>query len=227
MIFGIIKCESIVQLNDKTRIEVDDSFISPDEAAITLIEIQPSAGDDFQVVTSNQYLDWAYTVAATNTVTLRITTDGSPQTFTASIVSVTSATDRLFSNDNDIYKHESDLDRFLPAGKSSFNYAHRASQGIILDKLAQRGIYNTDGTLLTKDNIYNIEEVRQWSKYLTLSNIYYNVQNEVNDVFAVKAKQYADMADIAANKAILSLDFDADGTQDKQIDLNVGRIVRR
>lgn len=227
MIFGILKTDSTVQVGDKIRLDGTGSFISPDEAAITLVRIRPSASGDFITVTSLKYLDWVYSSAGSETVTLEITTDGSPETFTKTVTVISEADDKLFSNDNDILQHESDAMRFLPKGYSSFNHIHRSAQSIILDSLTQRGIYKETNIPLTKDNIYNILEVKHWSKYLVLQMIYSNVQNEVNDVYAQKASQYRELTERAAQRAFVTLDTNEDGQPDINVDLRVGRLVRR
>lgn len=227
MIFPILKADLNVQVNDKIRLDGLKTFISPDEGAITLYEIEPEASNGYIDVTAKKYLDWVYSTAGEKTVTLRITTDGSPVTTTATVNVLTVASDLLFSTDDDLYQHESDLDRFIPAGKSSFNHVHRKAQEIIMDSFLQRGVTSTDGTPLLKTQLYNLDEVNQWSKYLALKIIFSNAQNEVNDVFAIKAMDYGKLADAASQRAYLSLDTDADGTLDIQNDLVSTRLVRR
>lgn len=225
MSFPIIKGESIVQVGDKVRFDVSSSFLKNGET-LTSLEVRPD-GVTFYNVTSSKYLDWLYFSPATTTAVLRMTTSLGQFTANLTVNVLSAADDKLFSSDNDILQHESDVMRFLPKGYSSFNHVHRSAQSIILDSLMQRGIYNTQNVPLTKDNIYNILEVKHWSKYLVLQMIYSNVQNEVNDVFAQKATQYRELTERAAQRAFLTLDKDEDGIPDANIDLRVGRLVRR
>jgi len=227
MIFPVIKNEAIVQIDDMTRIDAVASFISPDEAAITLVEIEPEAANGYIDVTSNKYLDWIYETAGTKTATVRITTDGAPVSKTLTIEAVDVATDRLFSTDKDIVSHENDLFRFLREGRASFLDIHRVSQNLILDYLDQINLKNRDGSRIEKDDIYQLKEVKEWSKFLTLSLIFESVANEVEDIFSVKARKYRAMAKDVSTRATIQL---GDSTQDKSEsnpDLRSARLVRR
>lgn len=219
--------EDKVQVDDKTRIDATKTFISPDEAAITLVEIEPEASAGYVTVTSTKYLDWAYATAGTKTATVRVTTDGSPTTKTVSIVVVSASDDKLFSDDKDIVSHEVDIYRFLRPGRSSFLDFHRVAQKMILDDLDQRGLTDSTGNKLTAADIFDLEEVSEWSKYLTLSLIFKSVQGEVDDIYGIKSKSYMDMADRQRTRATLRLDTNQDGTIDSRPDLMSGRLVRR
>lgn len=227
MIFPVVSTESKVQIDDMTRIDATRSFISADEAAITLVEIEPEASSGYIDVTSSKYLDWAYATAGDKVVSVRITTDGSPTTKTATVTVVTAAADLLFTSDQDIITHEPEVFRFLRPGRASFLDFHRKAQEKILDSLRQRNITNYDGTKITAGNIHDQDDVKQWSKYLTISMIYESVQNEVEDIFAIKARDYMSLAKRASERATLELDKDEDGTADSNLDLKVIRMVRR
>lgn len=58
-IFPIIEADDSVQIADKTRITVTNSFTS-DGTTITAYEVKPSKNDSYVTVTTNRYLDWAY-----------------------------------------------------------------------------------------------------------------------------------------------------------------------
>ena len=227
MIFPIIQVEYKVQVDDMTRIDATRTFITPDEAAITLVEIQPEAGEGFIDVTDEKYLDWSYDSEGTKVATVRVTTDGSPVTKAVNIVVVTTANDALFSNDSDIVTHEPEIYRFLRPGRASFLDFHRKAQERIIDSLRQRNIKNADGTAIAAANINNVEDVKQWSKYLTLSMIFESVQNAVEDLFAVKARDYMNMASKASERATIELDHNGDDVTDYNPDLKVSRLVRR
>jgi uncharacterized Fe-S cluster-containing radical SAM superfamily protein len=102
MIFPKLKTESIVQVNDKTRIDARDTFLSPDEAAITLLEIQAEIGGQFLDVTGTSYIDWQYDTAQEETITLRVTTDSTPVTITKTLTVISASDDNLFSSDADL-----------------------------------------------------------------------------------------------------------------------------
>lgn len=227
MIFIQVKNESIVQVDDKTRIDVEGIFISPDEAAITLIEIEPEASVGYVDVTTTKYLDWAYATAGTKVVSVRVTTDGSPVTKTASISVLSVADDKLFSTDKDIVSHEVDIYRFLRPGRSTFLDFHRIAQRMILDDLDQRGLTDNQGNRLTKTDIFDVQEVAEWSRYLTLYLIFVSVQSEVDDVYATKAQGYKEMAARNASRAFLRLDLNGDGVEDRRQDLITTMRMRR
>lgn len=219
--------EEKVQVDDKTRIDVTKTFLSPDEAAITEITITPESGGDAINVTSNQYLDWAYGTAGEKTASVSVTTDGVATTKDITIAVVTEAVDSLFSNDQDIVSYEADIFRFLRPGRASFLDFHRAAQKIILDDLDQKGITDNDGNKLVVTDIYDVEEVCEWSKYITLALLFKSIQSEVDDIFSSKSAMYQAMADKQATRATIRLDLDNNDVVDKRPDLMTGRLVRR
>lgn len=219
--------EAVVQLGDKTRIDVSKTFISPDEAAITEITITPESGGDAIDVTTDKYLDWAYTTAGEKAATVSVTTDGAATTKELTINAISLADDKLFSNDNDILSHEVDLYRLLRPGRASFLDFHRIAQKMIIDDLNQRGITDNQGNKIVKADIFDIEEVKEWSKYLTLSLIFKSVQSEIDDIYDQKSQMYMDMAKRESTRAFLRLDLDGDGTDDRHQDLISTVMVRR
>lgn len=230
MIFPQLKTEPTVQVGDKTRIDASGTFISPDQDDITKIEVRPTALADYIDVTSRMYLDWVYNVAGTYEITVRITTgtglDEETATLAKDIVIVSAEDDRLFSNDNDLLAHEGDLYRWLREGRASYLDVHRLAQELILEDLAKRNITNIDGSRVTKDQVNDLREVREWSKFLTLSLIFKSVTNEVNDFFISKARDYAESARAAAERATVRLKKDTDSPVIAN-DLKSTRLVRR
>jgi len=215
-IFGDIQIEKVVQVNDKTRLDCGRTFITKDEAAITLIEIEPSAAVGFIDITGTDYRDWwldySYATDGDHTISLRVTTDGAPQTFTETISIISIADDKLFSDDSDITFHYSDVLSFIPAGRNSFIDMHRRAQDMILAWLDERGYTNYDGSKITKDEILDTEEVRQWSTFLTLRLIMEKNSNVVEDVFDREANRFRDEEYRARNRAILRTDLSQGGT---------------
>ena len=216
-----------MQVNDMTRLDVTKTFISPDEAEITLIEIEPEAAFGFIDVTTDKYLDWVYETAGDKVVSVRVTTDGAPVTKTASLTALSVADDKLFSNDQDIVSHEADIFRFLREGRSSFLDFHRVAQKMIIDDLDQKGLTDLRGNKLTKEDIFDVEEISEWSKYLTLYLIFKSVQSEIDDVYDQKSAMYMDMAKRNKSRATIRLDLDQDGNVDSMPDLVSGILVRR
>lgn len=224
-IFPVLEVENVVQVGDKTRFNASKSFVSKDNVAITLVEIEPESGSGFVTVTGSSYkdwyLDWQYSGATrTVVVSLRITA-GTTTTITKSISVVTSASDMLFSSDSDLLAYEPDILKYIPDGRSSYLNVHREAQTKILDWLAEAGVTDVDGNRLTKDRVIDIDEVRSWSKYLTLSLIFSGIYNSVDDVFSDKAKSYASMAKSKADRSKIRLDIDGDGETSLAEDVNL------
>ena len=232
-IFPNIEVEGVLQVNDKTRLNATKSFVSKDEAAITLVEIEPEAGSGFLDVTGTSfrdyYLDWSFSgTTRTVTVSVRVTTDGVPVTTTADIEILSAADDKLFSVDSDITPFESDVLKYVEQGRNSFLNKHRAVQESILDLLNDEGITNTDGTRITKDAIVDVDEVKSWSKYWTLGLIFDDFQNSEGDKFLAKANKYLKRAARSRDKAFLRLDLDGSGTvtDNEFIDTQTKDLVR-
>lgn len=227
MIFPILELESQVQTNDKTRLDASKTFISPDEAAITLVEIEPEASAGFIDVTSNRYLDWLYTTDGTKSVTVRVTTDGTPVTFSKDLESLLPENDILFSTDDDLLAHEDDILRYVRSGRSSFIDKHRLSKKRIVRWLSEQRIYDNDGNNLTDAAIMDVEEVNEWSKFYTLYIIFNSLSNAIDDIFAQKASLYQSLAKDAQSRSAIRLDRNGDGNEDTNKDMRTYRMIRR
>lgn len=227
-IFGNLELEETVQVDDKTRLDAQKTFITPDEAAITLVEIEPEASAGFIDVTSNQYLDWQYSTDGSKTVTLRVTTDGSPESFTKTLTIITAVDDKLFSSDAELIPFEPNLLDYVKEGRNSFLDVHRVSQSLILDWLDRQKIWDVNGDRLTVDAIVDIQEVKVWSKFLTLRLIFEGLSNAIDDIFFEKAERYKDMEKVARERAALRLDLDGDGEEDTaKVNLRAAQLIRR
>jgi hypothetical protein len=225
MIFPVLRFEPVTQIGDKVRIDASGSFITPDELEITAITLTINMVP--LNIFPNNFLDFSFSVTGSIPIQLELTNANGTQSVTSNISVLSAATDKLFSTDGDLLSHESAIYDYLPKGYSSFNHIHRSSQSIILDSLLQRGLYRLPGVPLVKENIHNTQEVRQWSKFLTLSTIFSNAQNEVGDIFSAKAQMYREHAERASNRAAITLDVDSDGLPDTGVSLTSGRLVRR
>lgn len=231
MIFPQLRTEPLVQVGDKTRFDASASFISPDQDQITKIEIRPDADSAFIDVTTRQYLDWIYQTAGDYIARLKITTgtgiDEEVTELDKTVTIITAETDRLFSADTDLLAHEGDLYRWLREGRSSYLDIHRLAQELILEDLAKRNITTYQGARITKAQIWDLKEVREWSKFLTLSLIFKSTANEVNDFFFTKSRDYADLANRAADRATIRIGDPANAAPDSKNDLKSGLLVRR
>lgn len=236
-VFPIIKTEDKVQVGDKIRIWADQTFSSPDAGDITKVEIKADTAETFVDVydadKSQWFFDWAYSTAGTKTVSLRVTTTlamvDTLTTVTKSVECVTAAADNLFSNDQDLKTREHDILRWLPDGFSSWNHIHRQAQQNILDWLDEIRLFKNDGTRWEASDLVEKEQVRRISVYTTLRLIFESLSNQVDDVFATKARGYYSMEKEAKNRNYLSLDLNGDGeiTSNEKADMRTFRMVRR
>lgn len=222
MIFGSIDLEDVVQVNDKTRLSAVKSFVSKDEAAITLVRIKPESSESFITVSGvslsskDWYLDWAYQTDGEKTVELEITTNGSPAVYTKTIEVVTAVDDALFSSDQDLTQYEGEILKWVPVGRASWLNIHRQAQRLILDWLKSIGITKRDGSQLTKADFIDNYDVRVLSQHWTLELIFSSISNKPDDIFQLKAEQYRAMRRASQNRRGVTADFTGDGVQDKR-----------
>ncbi len=214
-IFGKLILEPTVQEDDKTRLNATKSFVSKDEADITLVEIEPEASAGFIDVTGTSsndwFLDWEYSTDGDKTVSLRLTTDGGPVVFTEDIEVVTEADDKLFSNDDDLKRHEPSVLNWIISGRNTFKDMHRRAQTLILDFFRIQGYRNQDGTNVSKDEILDILEVKEWSTYMVLKLVFEGRSNDPEDIFREKSRTYNSEM-IAARESVFKVyDFNKDG----------------
>lgn len=221
MIF--INCinEEIIQVNDKTRIDVSGTFVSGD--AITDIEIQPSANDSFiSVYNSDQdlwLLDWAYSTSGAKVISVRATDGTDTITSTFSITCVSEADDNLYSNDNQIFQIESELKKYIPPGRNSYKHLHREAQSRIINYLDRKNINdpNTDAPY-DKNKLNMNNELSKWSLYETIYMIYTDLFLSGGDKFKAKMMQYKDLRNDERNRALVRIDTDGNGTFDSSFD---------
>lgn len=232
MIFPKLSMEPVLQVNDKTRIKANLSFVSADETAITNVEIEPDAGAGYISVfnsgnTDKWYLDWSYSTNGDKTVSVRVTNDGGSDIATGTISVLSEAEDYLFSKDEDLLQHEQNILEYVPKGRNSWLDKHRAAQDIILAYLDEQRIWRRDGSRYEKADVIDILEVNEWSKYLTLKLIFRSLQVSVDDIFALKALEYEELEKSARSRGALRLDHNQDGEIDKPRDKVTTWLVRR
>jgi hypothetical protein len=224
-IFPNIETDTLVQVNDRFRILAEKSFITQDETPITAVNITPELGgptiDVFDNSQKNWFLDWEYATDGTKLITLELVNGGGSQFKTFSVEAITEADDRLFSTDQDLAEEESDILRFVPKGRNTFKYAHRNAQKQILDYLYRIAVTDIDRNKITKEAIVDLEEVREWSKFLTLKLIFADLVSTPNDHFSLERDRYMIAASESANKAIFKLDLDGDGTVESSETVNL------
>ena len=139
------------------------------------------------------------------------------------------AGDRLFSGDGDLIAHEPDILRWVPDGRSSFKNIHRRAQKLIIAWLDEKGFVNTYSNKYDKNDIKDLEEVRQWSTFMTLRLIFSGMSNAIDDVFDRKSKEYSMNEEAARARMILRIDTNKDGIADEIEGLSIssGSLYRR
>jgi len=219
MIFPFLELEDKIQVNDKTRLYAGKSFITPDENAVSLVEIEPFTGAGFIDVTNDDperwYLDFQYATDGVKTVSIRITTDGAPTTETKDILVLDAGDDLLFSSDNNLIAHEQDIMKYVRNGRNTFKDIHRRSQELILQYFDEQRIYKEDGSKILKGDLHDIEEVREWSVYQTLVLIMKSLTVSPDDIFDTKAKAYEQLLINARNRSAIKFDYDGDNVVDE------------
>lgn len=227
MIFPTLQLESVLQVDDKTRLDGTKTYITPDEEAITLIEIEPEASVGFIDVTNKKYLDWQYATDGDKAVTIRVTTDGTPESSSKTITVVTEVDDKLFSADSELTPHEPDILNYVESGRNTYKKEHRRAQEIIIAYLDEHKVHGPTGERLDKSAIIDIEEVNEWSKYIVLRLVFEGRSNAINDIFMDKAMKYRTLEEAARQRGVLRLDRTGDGIAETKADFRSSRLIRR
>lgn len=237
MLFGNLELENEVQVGDRTRLNAEKSFVTPDEDPIIKMEIKPDAASDWIDVTTAMYLDWAYSSEGVKTVSLRITTGTTdPEvvdetaTITKDITVLTAAEDALFAGDYDLQNEEPEILKWTRAGRNSFLDMHRRAAKQMIQWLDREGYTDVYQKKLTRDAILDAEEVKNWAIYLTLKLIFQGLSNATDDVFKKKEKYYLGLEEYWRSKLLLRLDVDGDGEntdQQEGIDIRSAFVARR
>ena len=207
LIFPKIQTDKTVQVNDGLRLDATKT-VYRDISEITDVQIDPENGFISVFESGNfdrWFLDWQYETEGEKVATVKVITETEEHETEVTINVITKEEDNLFSTDQDIIGSEPDILRYLPSGKTSFNYKHRESQTRIIAFLDENRIWKEDNERYTKDDIVNIEEFRHWSRFLTLHLIYRSKIVSPDDFFALKASEYGDLSKRAAGRATLRL----------------------
>lgn len=232
MIFINCITEELVQVNDKTRIDISKSFVSGD--AITEIEIKPETTENFISVFSldqnDWFLDWSYATDGEKTISVRAQDGTSTITQTFTINVITEANDNLYSSDAQIFAIESELKNYIPDGRNSYKNLHREAQSRILNYLDRKRIWAEDGSPLNKNQINLNREVQKWSLYETIFMIYSDLFISVGDKFAEKVNQYKSLRNYERDRGAIRIDKDSSGAIDVNTEiqeLKSFRLIKR
>jgi len=229
MLFPVLKLESTVQVDDQTRLDGSKSYVSQDEAALTVIEIDPD-GSGYIDVTSTGYLDYQYATDGDKTVSLRVDNGTTPvvKTYTVSVLSV--ADDMLFSTDETLTAYEPDILLYVRAGRNSYKDIARRVQTLIVDWLDYNRYWKQGGQRYVKADLVDIQDFVEWSAFWTLQLIYQGLSDKVDDKWSAQATVYRTYAQEACARGTIRLDHNGDGEIDSANDLtdNVSKgLIRR
>ena len=133
----------------------------------------------------------------------------------------------LFSDDNDICADTPDLidDCFYPSGQTSHVLNHLAAKNYIMGRLRSLGYVKTGANgeeNITEWDVLDVYELRLASTYYAISQIYFNLSDNVDDQYWIKYQSYTQRFEEAFNLGVLSIDTNDNG----QIDLNERRPVQ-
>lgn len=232
---NIIFYDTVLQVNDKTRISAEKSYVSKDESSITSVFINPDIDsasyiDVYDSSDSSQwFLDYEYASSGTKTVGVRIDNGSGPSSITGSISVLSSSDDRLFSVDQDLLAEEPDLMKWLPPWRTSYKYLHRRAQERMFAWLDENGYVDIYGDKFTKADVLDTDELNEWSKYMVLRMLFFSLSNQTDDIFHEKSKFYEAKEIKARKRYVLRIDIDADGAVDtfEDMQMNTGRVWRR
>lgn len=124
----------------------------------------------------------------------------------------------VFSNDLDLKEEYPSILEMLPENEASFIRFHVASRKDIVSELrGQNKTIQTSNDIKYIDqfDLLDFEEVRDASKFLTLSKILYWISDAVDDKWFQKAKQYEEKYGAKLGRVNLSIDNNNDGKKDK------------
>jgi hypothetical protein len=230
--FPILQTENKVQVFDKLRLSGVKSFSSKGEEQILKVSIEPNTLEGFIDVTGTSekdwYLDWAYSTPGEKVATIKLEGETITETSSCIVTCLSEEEDKLFSSDEDLTQHEYDILSWLPEGKSSYKYVHRAAQERILAYLDEKGFVDVYGDKFTLSSVIDTGEFNQWSKFLTLRLIFESLSNATDDIFHKKAERYYSLSIQARNRVFIRIDTNKSGTLENYEGINFsGSVLRR
>jgi hypothetical protein len=129
----------------------------------------------------------------------------------------------IFANDAAMIAEFSEItnSNLLPAGEVSHIRTHVSTRNHILQQLRNHyqklNTSESTSTVAEKINqfdLMDIFEVREAAVYLSLSKIFFNLSDSLEDHWFIKYREYQDMFEKKMTVAYLSIDTDNDGVKD-------------
>jgi len=140
----------------------------------------------------------------------------------------------LFSDDQDLNGVYPGIISYLNNTETTFVLRHENSRNLIVEDIRNRGFIKSPSglggnKLLDEWDFLRVNECKQWSTYLTLSNIFSSLQSNGSDMYKEKADDYQQKADLYKAAFYLTLDKNDDGkvsTAESAGNISVRRLVR-
>lgn len=207
MIFPYAAFENKVQVYEKFRIDASKTF-SPNE---TITKIEFSVDANTYDITAKKFIDFAFLTSGTKVCQIEAFTATTSQIFAFNVEVLTKVEEKLLSEDQDFFKHQHDIYKYLPDSRNNFNYAHRRALEIILADLDEQGYVNEDQTKISIDQIKDISEFKELSIYTALRLIFKDFSNVKDDFNEGRSKYYGGLESSAKFRCVQRIDLNKDG----------------
>lgn len=127
----------------------------------------------------------------------------------------------VFADDNDIASEAPALidSAFYPAGQNSHILQHVATKNYIISRLRNLGymkITESGDENINQWDLLDIYEIRQAAMYYAISQIYFNLSDNVEDQYWAKYKQYERRFDEAFGLGSMRIDTNNNGKVDPE-----------
>lgn len=213
--FQIIQSEDKVFQGDKINFDFSKSVITPDETASVISHEFSIDNTNWINITPTKNIDWVFDTLGDQTIYFRHTSDVGSQVAMKTISVLDLVSQKLFSNDFDLVAYEPDIIKWVPKKWSSWNLVHLRAQDYIVNMLREKRIFDHLGNAYTKDDIFNILEVKDLSVALVLRYIFSGTSNSSDDVFKRKSDEYDKLVSQRASAASIKLDYNKNTVSDE------------
>jgi hypothetical protein len=177
-----------------------------------------SAQSNGSIVTvTNSATGWAYPAeeGLGTGFTFAVTTEGQTQVTDSIWINVFSVLgDALWSSDEELMNHEPDIRKWVWPGRNSFKNIHRQVQKDILYYFDRIGAVDVFEEKFTKEDVIDVNELREWATYMALRKIFEGIKNATDDVFTQKRQTYESFELAARQRALVRFDVNNDGIAD-------------
>jgi len=227
-IFGCILTDACVRVGDRLRIDASRNSVTPDMDAISLVEVDPDGSGTYFDVSSDLFLDWQYSASGTFTIQLRVTAGAASEIFAETIEVKDEQDDCLFSDDSDLLGFEPSIRDCLDCHRCNFNHIHRQIAKCIYECLRDEGLLWHGCELIDIAKLKGSEQLRKWSTFWALENIYRNASKSPEDFWAQRSQFYKSKRVKAFGGYKIFFDKDGDGKISRhEYKISTNRLVRK